>query len=400
MRKLVLCCIVLCFIGTSIIPGISENNSNIIYSGAIEMESLDDPPGEEWNRTFGGNLQDVGISVQQTIDGGYIISGYTSSYGAGNNDVWLIKTDGNGNKEWDKTIGDTLGDYGSSVKQTTDGGYIITGYTASYGAGGTDVWLIKTDGNGNKLWDKTFGGTENDYARCVQQTDDGGYIIAGRTHSYGAGGSDVWLIKTDSNGNKEWDKTFGGSNTDRGYSLQQTIDGGYIITGSTASYGAGVIDLWLIKTDSNGNKQWDKTYGGGDLDRGDSVQQIGNSGFIVYGETVSYSAGVNDFWLIKTDINGSEIWSKTFGGSMVEIPGCCQLTSDGGYILVGVTVSFAGDSGGDVWLIKVASDNDVNIDIGISGGFRVSAVITNNGGATTTDIEWSIDLEGGINPCW
>ncbi|MCW7071423.1 MAG: hypothetical protein OCU12_03690 [Methanophagales archaeon] len=152
-------------------------------------------PEEEWSKTFGGSDYDFAMSVQQTTDGGYIIAGSTDSYGAGSYDFWLVKTDSDGNKEWDKTFGGSDYDWAESVQQTTDGGYIIAGFTRSYGAGDRDFWLVKTDANGNKEWDKTFGGSDYDFASSVQQTADGGYIIAGSTASYGAGDKDFWLVK-------------------------------------------------------------------------------------------------------------------------------------------------------------------------------------------------------------
>ena len=304
-------------------------------------------PEEEWNKTFGGLEYDEGRSVQQTSDGGYIITGVTESYDTGNGDIWLIKTDSNGNKQWDKTFSRSSWDGGSSVQRTSDGGYIIVGITVSDRTDKTDVWLIKTDSEGNKEWDKTFGGSEDDWGHLVQQTSDGGYIITGETKSYGAGYGDVWLIKTDSSGNKEWDKTFGGSNVDCGESVQQTSDGGYIITGETKSYGAGNYDVWLIKTDSEGNKEWDKTFGSSEDEKGYSAQQTSDGGYIITGGTISFAVGTSgigllqgDIWLIKTDSKGNKEWDKTFGGSNQDFGLSIQQTSDGGYIIAGWTGSY------------------------------------------------------------
>ncbi len=165
------------------------------------------------------------------------------------------------------------------------------------------------------LWTKAFGGTNEDYGRSVQETSDGGYIIAGYTKSFGAGSYDVYLIKTDANGDTTWTKTYGGSNIDQGYSVEQTSDGGYIIAGNSKSFGAGLDDVYLIKTDANGDTTWTKTYGGSNIDQGYSVEQTSDGGYIIAGYTKSFGAGSYDVYLIKTDANGDTTWTKTYGGS-------------------------------------------------------------------------------------
>ena len=258
-----------------------------------------------------------------------------------------------GSGEFSKTFGGSSGDSGDCVQQTTDGGYIIAGLTYSFGAGDCDIWLIKTDSNGNEIWNKTYGGSNIDWSRSVQQTNDGGYILTGVTLSFDDDG-DVWLIKTDSAGNMMWNKTFGLIDyCDVGHSVQQTTDGGYVITGSTGPLSDG--SVWLIKTDSDGNEIWNKTLGGTGHEDGICVRQTTDGGYIITGEKETSDARFGDVWLIKTDSDGNKMWDKTFGGLYSDLGMCVQQTSDGGYIITGYTELYGG---GGACLIKPDSDGN------------------------------------------
>ena len=309
------------------------------------------PPDTLWTRTYGGSSSDIPYSVEQTTDGGFIISGESSSYGSNALDFWLVKTDENGNEVWNQTYGGSLHDSARSAKQTADGGYILAGETWSYGAGTFDFWLVKTDENGNEEWNQTYGGSEHDRAYSVQQTTDGGYIVAGWTCSYGAGNEDFWLVRTDENGNEEWNQTYGGGSYDKAFSVQRTLDEGFIVAGVTRSYGAGFADFWLVKTDEYGNEEWNQTYGGTYHEGAYSVQQTTDGGYIVAGYTESYGAGFDDIWLVKTDENGNEEWNQAYGGSEQDRAYSVQQTLDGGYIIAGMSSSYgAGEY--DFWLVK------------------------------------------------
>jgi hypothetical protein len=309
------------------------------------------PCEANWMRTYGGSGSDWAYFVQQTKDEGYIVSGETA-LGSGGDDAWVMKLDSLGNVTWQKTYGGTRNDYAWSVQQTADEGYIITGQTTSFGVGNSDIWLLKLNGTGDIAWQKTYGGTSNDYAWSVQQTADEGYIIAGQTTSFGAGEGDAWVMKLDSLGNVTWQKTYGGSGDDRALSIHQTADEGYIIVGETYSFGSGDCDAWVMKLDSLGNVTWQKTYGGSKYDAAWSVQQTADGGYIVAGLTTSFGAGDCDAWVMKLDSLGSITWQKAYGGTKYDAASYVRKTTDGSYIVTGVTNTGA-------WAMKLDSVGNV-----------------------------------------
>ncbi len=316
-------------------------------------------------RLYGGKSNDISYSVLQTSEGGYITVGVTGSYGEGNGDVWLVRTYITGDTIWTKTFGGSGYDAGYFIERTTEGDYIIVGETETYGAGDSDIWLLKVDAAGEIIWSKTYGGIGWDSGLSVQQTSDSGYIIVGKTASYGAGSDDIWLVKTDALGDSVWTKTFGGTADDLGYSVTQATNGEYVIVGVTESYGAGATDIWLIKTDASGDTVWTRTFGGIANDVGYSIQETSDMGYIICGVTESYGAGGADLWIIKTDISGGTELTNTAGGTGYDFGNSVQQTSDNGYIIAGSTQSYS-VSGLDVWLYKF--DESLNEEGGVSYG--------------------------------
>jgi hypothetical protein len=341
------------------------NDGGYIFAGAtipsgatytdVYLVKTDVNGNVEWSKNHGGSDAEYGYSVQQTSDGGYIVAGYIYYYDTYDAQVLVLKTDSSGDQEWMGTIGGPELDEGFSVQQTRDKGYIITGFTDSYSTS-RDVYLIRIDSTGQPIWEKTFGGGVTNIGNCVRQTSDGGYIIAGSTDS--GGDSDVWMIKTDSDGTKEWDRKHGGAQGDWANSIRQTSDGGYIIAGATLSYGAGSQDVWLIKTDSVGIRDWDETFGGTSGDRGEEVQETSDGGYIVVGVTSSFGAGMEDAYLIRTDGSGAVLWTKTIGGALNEQGHSVFQTSDDDYIVAGETLSYGTASSYDAWLIEVRWGNN------------------------------------------
>ncbi|MFC2000077.1 hypothetical protein ACFLXE_04900 [Chloroflexota bacterium] len=372
--------------------------------GVVPIVLASDPPELEWVRTFGDSAWCRGSSVQQTSDGGYIIAGNTSR------NVWLVKTDSDGNEVWNREFGGSRYDVGVAVQPTSDGGFIITGYTNSYGNDHQDVWLIKTDSSGNELWNRTFGGPGGDFGRYVEQTSDGGYIVVGVTSppetDDAVNVADVLLIKTDSDGNEVWTKLFDKSVYDDGVSVQQTSDGGYIVAGNTGderAYEIFLTDVLLIKTDSSGNELWSRIVADdATLDIATSMRLTSDGGCVITGMTAGQGNGedmTGGILLMKADSDGNVVWKKTLGEPRQDSGSSVQQTSDGGYVIVGGAVESleSGPDGFNMDALILKTDSGGNevwrITTGGAGDQRGSCVRqTTDGGYIITGYSEEIHI--------
>ena len=380
-------------------------------------------PDTVWSRTFGGYNTDIAYSACETSDGGFILTGYTSSFGAGQQDAYLVKTNSAGDTSWTTTFGGASMDGAHFVREAGDGGFVIAGYTESFGGAGKNVYLIKTDTLGtaeqtrtystslmdvayafcetpdqgymfigykngpsgwtkgdlwilktdsllDTLWTSTYGGGGEDYGISIQPAADSGYIICGSTSSFGAGGKDAWLVRIDEQGDTLWTKTYGGALEDVAYGVNVTSDGGYVLSGyinGTGAWTAG--DVWLLKTDPQGDTLWTRVYGGTSEEYGWDVYETIDHGYVTAG------MGSGNAWLIRTDAQGDTLWTKMYGGAGAEAALALSVASDRGYIMAGYTTSFGAGSY-DCWLLRTAPDLGIEdgaiLDIGSD---RLSATV-------------------------
>ncbi len=312
---------------------------------------------KEWDRTFGGSEADVIYSVIQTEDEGYAVAGKTKSIASGEK-AWVIKLNRRGNQVWDNTFAKRTDDEIFSIIQTTDGGYAVCGYTGTKDWGEVDCWVMKLDKTINTVWDKIFAGIGWDETNTILQIEDGDYVVFGFVQSKNKGREDAWIAKLDENGEIVWDKTFGGSQNDEVFSGIKTTDGGYAVCGYTESKGAGGYDAWIVKLDENGDVLWDKAFGGIEADVANSIIQTRDGGYVLAGYTWSKGAGREDVWVIKLDENGDIVWDKTFGGSNEDVARCIIQAEDGGYVLAGYTES-KGAGRYDAWVMKLDEEGNI-----------------------------------------
>ncbi len=314
-----------------------------------------------WLKTHRGNGYSNGHCVKEVSGTGFIIAGETKSKDRYDHDVYVVMTDEKGDQIWEKNFGGERCDYTWSVQQTKDGGFILVGGTESYGAGIYDVYLIKLDSSGNKILEKTYGGASSDCGYDVQQLDDGGYLIVGNTESFGAANTDIYLFKTDGDGKMIWQKTYGGKGSDYGWSLLKAGDGGYLIAGEKeiVSDRGGGFAAYLIKVDPDGNKLWEKTYGDKSGSSLYAASQVKDNGCILTGKKESTEGGY-DIYVVKTDKNGDPVWEKTIEGTGCNSGYSVLQSKDGGYVVAGrkeLEKSF----GSEILLLKLESESELNV---------------------------------------
>ena len=396
----------------------------------------------EWQISLGGSNTDQAESVCNLSDGGFMIAGNTRSVNGdvlgnhGGTDIWLVELNSIGNIVWKKTYGGSGNDDVYSLQQTADKGYVMAGTTLSNDLdvsgnhGDYDAWVVKLDSIGIIQWQRCLGGTGWEEAHAVRQTKDGGYIMAGGSTSsdgdvtLNRGAFDLWVVKLDKTGNIEWQKTYGGSNEDLGYSITPTHDGGYLVSGETQSNNGDVtnfhggLDYWVLKLSYDGKIEWQKAMGGLSIDRTVEIHQTFDAGFIVLGEAYSTSGdvtgnhGLRDYWVVKLTPNGDIEWQKSLGGSNEDYAASITQTEDGGYIMTGQTQSnngdvFGNDGGADLWVVKLDGTGEIEWEKTFGGSMAEggnSIKQTQDGGFIVAGYAWSKngDVTGvkGKNDFW
>jgi len=429
--------------GGYIIAGISNSDisgdktENSIGSNDYWVVKLNTSGEIEWQNTIGGNNSDALRSINQTIDGGYILGGTSDSdisgdkteNSYGQQDYWVVKLNSLGVIEWDKTFGGLFQDFLYSISQTSDGEYILGGFSSSPISGNktedtnglNDYWIIKIDSSGNILWQNSIGGSNQDRLFSIVQTTDAGYFIGGYSISdisgdkteNSNGGFDYWVVKLNLLGEIEWQNTIGGDSSDFLTTIEQTIDGGYILAGESDSNisgdktenNNGSTDYWIVKLNSLGEIEWQNTIGGDsieDLDFG-TIFQTNDGGYFLSGMSLSdisgdkteNSRGGFDYWVLKLDETGIIVWQKTIGGSEDDFWPISFQTNDGGFVISGSSLSdISGDKtensngGWDYWIVKLDPE-----ELSVQENSISPLVLSPNPVDNILDIEYSSNIE-------
>ena len=401
--------------GGYIVAGFSMSTNGDVggNNGSLDLwiVKLDNTGILVWETNLGGSTIDNAYSIQQTTDNGYIVAGSSGSNDGdvggnnGQNDFWIVKLDSTGSLVWETNLGGSNLDIARSIEQTTDSGYIVAGSSNSTNGdvggnnGANDFWIVKLDSTGSLVWETNLGGSNDDFAHSIEQTTDGGFIVAGRSESANGdvggnnGGIDFWIVKLDSTGILVWETNLGGSNWDEASSIEQTTDEGYIVTGLSFSNDGDVggnngnSDYWIVKLDSTGSLVWETNLGGNSTDEAYSIAQTTDGGYIVAGYSFSIDGdvggnyGQKDYWILKLDSTGNLVWETNIGGSDNDIARSIEQTTDGGYIIAGSSSSINNDVGGnnganDFWIVKL--DGTLGIEDNTASKISISPNPTSN----------------------
>jgi hypothetical protein len=344
--------------GGYLIAGYTTNSTQ--YDCNVHILKTDASGNQVWIKNYGGNKPDFPYHMIPTADGNYFLIGYSQSYGGGDVDIYLLKVDQNGDMIWSKTYGGTGNDFGKDIIQTSDGNYLIVGWSNSPTLADQNANLIKIDPAGTVIWSKMFGGSSDDFGNSVKQCSDGGFIMLGQTFSYGTAG-DAYLVRTDAAGNQIWYKTFGGSQYDEGVYVNAHSDDSFTLLIRDSSNFGQNIDIRITRTDASGNQVWSKVYGSTEKDTPKMIQPTSDGGYIVAGISRSFGWINPDMWILKCNSGGDTTWSKHFGGVNNEHCYVVREQPDGSYIAVGKTASYGPDM--DVIFLKLNSQGNITIGL-------------------------------------
>jgi hypothetical protein len=388
---------------------VSEDGSTVVAGvtrsfGAVSEDAwvvkLDERGRIVWENRYGGTGSEAANSIRQTADGGYVVAGQTDSYAAGAQDVWVLKLNPGGSVQWQKRYGGPGDDSAAQVEQTIDGGYVVAASTASFPKGDRNIWLLKLDEVGQIQWQSTYQGAGADWPVGVQQTHDGGYVVAGGTFTEDARSYDMWVLRLDGSGEIVWQRSYGTEIDELPQSIVQTAEGGYALAGYTTSLEAIGEDVFLLKLDGSGEVEWYRMLGGAQPDRAYSLESSADGGYVVAGGTYSYGRGNRDIWILKLDEEGTLEWQVTYGGPASDAALAIERSPDG-YALAGYTRSFsAGEE--DVWVLKMNPAGRIPgcIPAGVSDVesriVSVEALIT--AGLRETTHASSVDIHAGAMP--